>query len=543
MTAKPQLVRSASPPPNSISTSIMPWAIINKFYPRACENRLDISHPEVKAFRAKFFRAALLNFVIYILLFFCLFCYLYGTLFQQVPRTHNLHILWVDYDGGIIGDAVRNAYNSLRSHEFPTLIERSASQYPTPNDLREAVCNTHFWAALYTSPGASAALGLAIAGSNTSQYNTSNVLTYIWNEAKYPTVMDSAISNNMHTLSDAARVSYIALNGTSAFPTIPPDNSAAISIFTNPWTLTSINIKPTVQGTRTVYNTVAIVLILIEDFFYLATINGLYAQFRVYSRIAPVRIILVRDAISITFTMLGSLVNSAAIWAFKANWHVSGGQFALNWLIIWLLAHTNFLVFDVFTIWIPPQYVSMALVSWIVMNISSIIVPFSVSSPFYRWGYALPAHAAYELLTDNWSSGCNPHLSYALPVLFAYEVIGLILTAIGVYKRCHNASILEETTKEAMRLRVEAALELEREQDNFEAQESSEKDSQHPGTGEPSRATTNTGTFEGDNEASGRQRRQSNVEALDGEIRRIETRASMLSNIGPTFRLIGSEDN
>ncbi|KAL7794441.1 hypothetical protein V8C37DRAFT_415270 [Trichoderma ceciliae] len=524
----------------------MPLSIINRLYPRACENRLPTSHPEIKASRAKFFTAALLNFVLYVLLFFCLFCYMYGSLFQQVPRTHNLHILWVDYDGSIIGNAVRDAYNSLQSNEFPALIERSPLQFPTTSDLREAVCNSHYWAALYTSPGASMNLGLAITGSTTSQYNASDVLSFIWNEAKYPTVMDGLIASNLHTLSDTARTSYIALNGTSALLTIPPNNSAAISVFTNPWTLTSINIKPTTQGTRTVYNTIAIVLVLIEDFFYLATINGLYAQFKVYSKIAPMRIILVRDAISVTFTMIGSLLNSAAIWAFKTNWHVSGGQFALNWLILWLFAHTNFLTFDVFTIWLPPQYVSMALITWIVMNVSSVILPFSVTSPFYRWGYALPAHAAYELLTDNWSGGCNPHLSYALPVLFAYETSGLFLTGIGVYKRCHYAVLMDETTKEGMRLRVEAALKLEREHDCLAGQEStcSEKAVQKADTGESSHAATNTGPLGHDDEASGGHRRhvERELEELDSEIERMETRASLLSNIGPTFRLIGAED-
>ncbi|KAH6609790.1 nitrosoguanidine resistance sng1 [Trichoderma cornu-damae] len=514
---------SLIPPPHSVRASMMPLSIINRFYPRACENRLPVSHPEIAAVRVKFFTAALLNL--------------------QVPRTHNFHILWVDYDGGIIGDAVRNAYSSLQSNEFPGLVEQTVSQFPTTNDLREAVCSSHYWAALYTSPGASVNLGLAIAGSNTSQYNESDVLSFIWNEAKYPTVMDSLVAGDLHTLSDAARVSYIALNGTSAFLTIPPNNSAAISVFTNPWTLTPINIKPTTQGTRSVYNTIAIVLVLIEDFFYLATINGLYAQFKVYSRIAPTRIILVRDAISITFTMIGSLVNSAAIWAFKANWHLSGGQYAINWLILWLFAHTNFLTFDVFTIWLPPQYISMALITWVVINVSSAILPFSLSSPFYRWGYVLPAHAAYELLIDNWSGGCNPHLSYALPVLFAYEVSGLVLTGIGVYKRCHYAVIMDETTKEAMRLRVEAALKLEREGDGLVGQESGEKDLQKPDTGEPSRAATDVVTPNHGNDTDGQHRRhvEREFEELDSEIDRMETRASRLSNIGPAFRLIGSE--
>lgn len=520
----------------------MSLSVRKRFYPRAGENKLPISHPEIVAIRPKFFAAALLNFVLYILLFFCLFCYLYGSLFQQVPRTHNIHILWVDYDGGIIGDAVRKAYSSLQSNEFPALIERTASQFPTTGDLREAVCRSHYWAALYTSPGASVNLAQAIAGSNTSIYNTSDVLTFIWNEAKYPTVMDGAISTNLHTLSDAARVSYIALNGTSAFLTIPPNNSAAISAFTNPWTLAAINIRPTTQGTRSVYNTISFVLVLIEDFFFLATLNGLYAQFKIFLRISPTRVIIVRYVISFTFTMIGALVNSAAIWAFKANWGVTGGQYALSWLALWLFAHVNFLIFDAFTIWIPPQYVSMTLVTWIVFNITSIVFPFSVMSPFYRWGYAMPAHAAYELLTDIWSGGCNPHLSYALPVLFAYEVIGLILTGIGVYKRCHNAVIVEETTIETMRLRIEAALKAERRRSSLAGQESREKRARRTHTGESSHTVEDAGALDHSNDATEDEEDLEELEDVDTQIERMRSRASALSNVGPAFRLIGSND-
>ncbi|KAL6907195.1 hypothetical protein GGI43DRAFT_396830 [Trichoderma evansii] len=520
----------------------MPLPIINRFYPRAGENKLPISHPEVVAGRPKFFAAAFLNFFLYILLFLCLFCYLYGSLFQQVPRTHNVHILWVDYDGGIIGDAVRKAYSSLQSNEFPSLIEKAVSQFPTPGDLREAVCRTHYWAALYTSPGASVNLAQAIAGSNTSIYNTSDVLTFIWDEARYSTSIDGIISTNLHTLSDAARASYIALNGTSAFLTIPPNNTAAISAFTNPWTLTGINIKPTIQGTRSVYNTISFVLVLIEDFFFLATFNGLYVQFKIFLRIGPERIIVIRDVISLTFTMVSAMVNSAALWAFKANWDVTGGQWALTWLTLWLYAHANFLIFDTFTIWIPPQYISMALITWIVMNITSIVFPFSVMSPFYRWGYALPTHAAYEILTDIWTGGCNPHLSYALPVLFAYEVVGLILTSIGVYKRCHNAVIVEETTKEAMQLRIQAALKAERRNSRLPGQESREKPVRRRNTGESSNAVAETGTLDQSNDATEDEEEVEELEDVDTRIERMRSRASTLSNIGPAFRLIGSND-
>jgi hypothetical protein len=523
--------------------------VIRDVYPRASDNRLSISHPAVKRDRAKFFRAAALNFTILQLLFLGLFSYLFGSLFQQPTRTHDMRVLWVDYDGGAIGDAVRDAYGSLQSRNFPTLLERPAAEFPSETDLREVVCNAEYWAALYTAPGASERLVGALSGS-ASEYNRSDALFYIWNEARYPTVVDAVISGNLGLLSSTARTAYMARNSSFVLATMPANDSDALLAFSNPWVLSSINIQPTTQGARTVYNTICIVLVLIQDFFFLANINGLYAQLNIYTRIWPTRIIITRDLISVAFTMTGSLLISAAIWAFKAGWGVSGGQFGLNWLILWLFSHVNFLAIDVFTIWVPPQYVPMILITWIVTNITSILVPFNLSSPFYRWGYALPAHAAYETLTDNWSSGCNPHLHFALPILFAYEIIGLVLTTIGVYRRCHLAVIAEEAGKEAMRLRVEVAVKMKREQarrstcidtnngyaSNPDARSelaSSRTGMNNDEEGSPSGVAA--GTDKEDDENLDR-----DIETLGNEIVRMETWASQRGNLGPSFKLVGS---
>ncbi|UKZ48010.1 hypothetical protein TrVGV298_002246 [Trichoderma virens] len=509
--------------------------VMRRVYPRANENRVSASHPELTASRSAFFQAAAINFVLLQLLFFVLFCYLFGSLFQQTSRTHALEVLWVDYDGGIVGDAVRDAYSSLRSDGFPTLVERPKDEFPSERELREAVCSTKYWAALYTSPGSSEKLGLALSGS-ASQHNQSNVLFYIWNEARYPIVLDAAISSNLQTLSNAARVVYA--NTSFALTTTTINDSTALLTYANPWILSSINIRPTTQGTRTVYNSICIVLILIQDFFYLASINGLYAQFNVYTKISPIRIIFTRNLISGIFTTVGSLLLTAAIWAFKAGWDVSGKQFGLNWLIVWLFAHVNFLAIDIFTIWLPPQYMPMALITWIVTNVTSILIPFSLSSRFYRWAYALPAHEAYEALTDNWSGGCNPHLHYALPILFAYEIIGILFTSVGVYKRCHFAIVAEEVAQEVMRLRVEAAMKLEREQN--EPLVSSKDDN-----GESSSLKMGTTNFQNgmqrDTERKKRQDLEKEISELDDELVRMNTWASMTESLEPSFKLVGPQ--
>lgn len=514
------------------SRRTFPLSLVEKYYPRAWDCRLPFLHPSLAATRPKLIKAGIVNTLIIQLLFFALFCYLFGALYQQGPRTHNLDVLWVDYDGGLVGQAVNAAYARLRSDQFPTLVARPVSQYPSADTLRDAVCDADYWAAVYTAAGSSARLGLAIAGLNTSRYNESDVLFYIWDEAKYPAVTDSALSSNMVALSGAARIAYVALNGTAALATVPPGDPAAVSVFANPWTITSVNLKATAQGTRAVYNTIAIVLILLQNFFFLATINGLYVQFKIYNRAPPRFIILIRAAIACVYTFLGGLLITAAIWAFKAGWDVSGAAFVLDWATFWLLGHVSFLVLDVFSIWIPPQYVPFALVAWVVTNVTSVIVPFSLSNGFYRWGYALPAHAAYEVLTDIWSGGCNPHLYFALPVLFAYEVLGILGTSLGVYKRCHLAVVAEEATKQASML-LEQTRERRQSRANGEALIAG-------GSGRVA------GTRAEDAEEEEREQREEldeEDEQAVGDIQRLETQATRIySNLGPSFQLVGSDE-
>lgn len=435
---------------------------LRSLYPRARETRLAINSPELKKGRGPFFKAAGLNFIYLQLLFLALFSYIFGALYLQTTHTHNVHVVFVDYDGGAIGRAVRNAYASLQGKAFPSLIERLPSEYSSSSDLVRAVCKTRYWGALYITAGASNRLSQALrGGAAASAYNPNNTMTYIWNEALYGPTVDSAIAVNLQLLSQAARVAYSTGGGTGDVSSV--SGLAALRVFANPWQLQSINIQPTTQGSRAIYNTVVIILILIQEFFYLGTINGLYAQFKIYARVDPYRIIIVRNLISLTYTLIGSLCVVAAIWAFKSGWNINGYQFVLSWMALWLFAHSNFLTLDVFTIWLPTPFVPMALVSWIIFNVTSTILPFIVSPGFYRIGYLFPAHEVYQVLIDIWSRGCNPQLHYALPILFAWEVAAFVLSALGVFRRCHYATIGEEIHEQACKERLDTAVAFEME--------------------------------------------------------------------------------
>lgn len=432
---------------------------LGNFYPKARQQRPSIHDPAVRPRRLALLKAATINLLLLQFLFLGLFCYLFGSLFQQTGHVHNFNVLFVDYDGGAIGDAVRSAYSQMASPGFPTLVERPALLYPDPSSIDGAVCDIDYWAALYVTPNASNLLSAAVTGgSAAASYNKSDVMTMVWNEARYPTVADSAISDNLKALVEAARVAYTQTDGKQIIQTLNTSDSAAMAAFWNPWVLSSVNLQPTTQGSRLIYNTLVIILILIQEFFFLGYVNGLYQQFQLYTSLHPHRIAIVRQIISGAYTFIGSLCTTGAIWAFRHGWHVGGSQFVITWMALWLFAHLNFLALDVFTIWLPPPYVPMALISWIVSNVTSILLPFELSPAFYRVGYALPAHSIFNVLIDIWSRGCNPQLYYALPVLFVYEIVGLTLSTIGVYRRSHYAMIKQEMDEKAMQNRIEAMI-------------------------------------------------------------------------------------
>ncbi|KAL3421633.1 nitrosoguanidine resistance protein [Phlyctema vagabunda] len=386
-----------------------------------------------------------------VLIFLLNFLYIFGSLFNSGSRTHALKILAVDYDGGVIGQSLLAAYTQFQSDAFPDLQFSPASKYPDIQSIRDAVCRGDFWGAVVAQPGASdrlsAALGGGLAAAN---YESNNTLTYIHNGARYPTIQLGSISGNLATLIGAAGSAYHALNGTNAIQIVDASDPAAVSAFTNPIRSSSIDLMATNQGTRVLYNTVSIVLPIIQQFFFLMAMNGISSSHGVFGRLKTSQIWLMRFAISVVYTFLGSLVVTGVFWAYKEDWGVSGSQFILTWLIWWFYAHINFNIMDTATAFIPPAFISFFVLTCVILNVTSTIYPFELMPGFFRWSYALPAHEIYLIFIQIWSGGCNNQLSIALPILFAWEMVSTATAITGMFYRNRNALQEIERSEEDM---------------------------------------------------------------------------------------------
>ncbi|KAJ5481896.1 hypothetical protein N7475_000708 [Penicillium sp. IBT 31633x] len=388
-----------------------------------------------KAMRSQFLPAVITMFVLLQVLFLANMCYLYATQFRSTTRYHNFNILYVDYDGGIIGKSVTDAYQQVRGNGFPTIESKSSREYPQSDNIREAVCRGEYWGAVYANVNGSN--GLESALMNGSSLPTS--ITYVWNGVRYPVFSQAAVHSNLIRLIETTRSTYYANIGTSVVASANLSNPGTLAAFLDPIHTKEINIKGTEHGTRVLYNTVSMAMPIIQQFFFILALNGISDHFKSFTELSWKTNGLIRAIASILYTSIGALFMTTYIWAYKESWGQDGSRFVLTWIILWLLMHINFLFFDITTAFIPIQFMPFIVLTWVILNVASSISPFEMSPGFFRWGYALPSHEAYQVLVQIWSGGCNNRLYQALPIMFSWWVVGIPVAVYAMQHRCKNA--------------------------------------------------------------------------------------------------------
>ncbi|THY79156.1 hypothetical protein D6C86_00077 [Aureobasidium pullulans] len=431
---------------------------ISLFIPEKSSHRIGHRDPFWNGRKKPFMIAAIASFMLLQILFLVNMSYLFGSLFKSEHRVHNLNILTVDYDGGVIGKSLQGAITQLKADTFPTFDIESSSKYPEVEDIVQAVRRGDHWAAVFSHAGASERLAAALEGGDAAAtYDPTNTITYVWNQVRYPAVEDATIKSSMSQLVAVARIAYNHMNGTGALQTLNKNDPAALQAFLNPIQGGDINIMPTTQGTRVLYNTVAMVMPIIMQFFFLMAINGVSAEFNLYSHLPMLNNGIIRLVLSLSYTFVGSLCWAGYIWAFREDWSVGAGQFFCTWVIIWLFMHINFAVIDVATGFIPMKFLPFFVLTWVILNVTSTIWPFELAPGFYRWGYALPAHEVWQVLIQIWSGGAVDRLYQALPILFTWEIVFLPLAVIALNHRCAVAEREHKAKEEERRQLIMAA--------------------------------------------------------------------------------------
>ncbi|KAB5547341.1 hypothetical protein GE09DRAFT_1130940 [Coniochaeta sp. 2T2.1] len=365
--------------------------------------------------------------------------YLFGSSFGQPHRNHVFKIAAVNYDvdDSLVWNAVTQAYGVLHSDSFASFVFLPKSDYPDPDDLIHAVREQGYWGAVYNNQGASSRLSSAIDGQSPT-YNASQALTYVWNEIRYPATSASVIRSGILQLQAAATKTFQA-GATARLLRAANSNSTnfqtALAAYLTPFTASEVNINPAPQAEKAFYNTVVMAMSIIQQNVFLIAFTtvsrqlGLFSGQRRFKTSATWALF-----VGLAFTLLGSLVTTGYIWAFREDWAVTGAQFAITWMVLWLVQHTYYQLLDGTLALVPIQFFSFILVTFIFINISATVFPLESMPGFYRWGHALPAYQSFQVLLNVWSKGSHK-LYEALPVLFTWWVVSASYAAVGTMKK------------------------------------------------------------------------------------------------------------
>ena len=114
--------------------------------------------------KRKFFFVIAIVFIMLQVLFIGVMAYLYGSIWRSSSRYHRFNVLFLDFDGGAVGQALKHAYQQLQAPNFPSLILEDTQNYPSPDSVLVAIKEGKWWAAVYANPGASSRLAAALEG-------------------------------------------------------------------------------------------------------------------------------------------------------------------------------------------------------------------------------------------------------------------------------------------------------------------------------------------------------------------------------------------
>lgn len=195
-----------------------------------------------------------------LILFLGIQSYFYGSLFQAGTRTHNLHVLAIDYDQGIIGTSLKVAYDHLKGPDFLTLDFQPAAHHPDPARLTDQVCGGRYWGTLYTVSGVSARFQSAISGNSSGSYDASSTIIFNYNGIRYPVIGEAFLTAGMAQLTGAATQALHTAAGPQLISAVNQSNAASIQALYQPLNIHVVVQNSAPQGSVILLNTFTMIV-------------------------------------------------------------------------------------------------------------------------------------------------------------------------------------------------------------------------------------------------------------------------------------------
>ncbi|KAH8653400.1 hypothetical protein BX600DRAFT_440478 [Xylariales sp. PMI_506] len=394
--------------------------------------------------------------------------WIYGSLFRQSERAHNLEILLIDLDGGDIGQSlITGAAAVSGTNGIVTFVQTDGMDVDAAYN---EVWKGNVWGALIAMPNATARLDAAI-GAGDPNYDPSAALQYIWNEARWALAQESVVYASFEAAIAAAQSAYassyaaeriVAAAGSSSNSNLTTTGALALL---EPFSATSVNVYAFAIGIKPFLSTVGFVFPGLIQFFFAMALAGISTKTAFHRHFLAARAYWVRFAVSRLWTLVIALSWSGWFFAFAQGRTGAGAgrgsTYALVTLDMWVYAQIAFEFHDACAAFVPIECLPITVLSWVIVNVTAAAFPAPLKPRFYRVDYALPSYNCFEIFITIVTGGSTNRLYRNLPVLFAWMILTGAVGVAANLRRCRAAAAAAASEKVLQEQTADIASSLE----------------------------------------------------------------------------------
>ncbi|KAJ3570610.1 hypothetical protein NP233_g4289 [Leucocoprinus birnbaumii] len=353
------------------------------------------SDPAVTVARRMYLKFLAVGMVASTFVIFGIFPILYGSFYKTPARSLPGWI--VDFDGGVVGQAVTTGLSAPNPLSFVTWSVMPASQFPGGVDeVVNQVLDYKTWIAVTVNPGASSRLTAALASPNAS-YDGSQAISVYGVEARNQAAFDGILlpSTQLGLTLVSTQFATQSARMMSNSSDVPQLLSTSPQTLVTPIYFKIFNLRPFDQPVATVVVFVGLLFVLILSFFIVLIGFAAREKTNIRRLLTYRSLVQLRLATSFFAYFILSLFDSLLALAFTLNVNKKFGHagFMVFWMVNFLGMCTMGLAMEGPLSLLGPPSLPFFFLIWIMANVAVCVSPIEVLPIIYRYGYGMPFYA------------------------------------------------------------------------------------------------------------------------------------------------------
>ncbi|KAJ6480711.1 hypothetical protein C8R47DRAFT_1322364 [Mycena vitilis] len=344
---------------------------------------------EASAARAIYFKTIVGGVGALAVVIFAVFSIYWGSVWST-PH-HALPGWIVDFDGGLVGQAISSALSSIDPGTVGVAWEVvPGSQFPEGiSQVQNAIVQEKTWYAVMINSGASANLSAAVSTADAS-YDSSMAITFIGNEARNEYIYGihyDIVTAQLGTIT--SQFALLFLKNISSLPNIGTMLSKAPQLGVQPISYTVDNLRPFDVPVASAVTFVGLIYLLILSFFIVNVSAAAREASGLEQRLTLGSLVRVRIATSFVAYFFIGLFYTLLSRAFQLPFDRQFGRagFVVFWMLNWLGMLACGLALEAMITLLGVRGVPFFLMLWIISNVSVAVFPLQVLPRVYRYGY------------------------------------------------------------------------------------------------------------------------------------------------------------